>query len=186
MSMQRKIIKWTAITLGSIAVLIVAATVALNLPPVQRYIKDSALQMLCREFNTTITLDEVDVSVINGHVGLYGLTINDLAGEKMLDVDTLYAGFDMWNLKTELDKLIAFSGGTGVGMSMAANKVPGIRAALCTTEFHASYARAHNNANIICLGERVTGPGIAADMVDIFLATQFEGGRHLRRISQFS
>lgn len=76
--------------------------------------------------------------------------------------------------------------GTGIGMSMAANKVPGIRAALCTTEFHASFARAHNNANIICLGERVTGPGIAADMVDIFLATAFEGGRHLRRISLFS
>lgn len=75
--------------------------------------------------------------------------------------------------------------GTGIGMSMAANRVPGIRAALCTTEFHASYARAHNNANIICLGERVTGPGIAADMVDIFLATEFEGGRHLRRVSIF-
>ena len=99
--MQRKIIKWVAITLGSIVVLIVAATVALNLPPVQRYIKDTALQMLCREFNTTITLDEVDVSVINGHVGLYGLSINDLAGEKMLDVDTLYAGFDLWKALTQ-------------------------------------------------------------------------------------
>ena len=75
--------------------------------------------------------------------------------------------------------------GTGIGMSMAANRVPGIRAAVCTNEFHASYARAHNNANIICLGERVSGPGIAADMVDIFLSTQFEGGRHLRRISLF-
>ena len=75
--------------------------------------------------------------------------------------------------------------GTGIGMSMAANRVPGIRAAVCTTEFHAAYARAHNNANIICLGERVTGQGLAADMVDIFLATAFEGGRHLRRISIF-
>ena len=75
--------------------------------------------------------------------------------------------------------------GTGIGMSMAANRVPGIRAAVCTNEFHASYARAHNNANIICLGERVTGQGIAADMVDIFLATPFEGGRHLRRINLF-
>lgn len=75
--------------------------------------------------------------------------------------------------------------GTGLGMSMAANRVPGIRAAVCTTEFHASYARAHNNANIICLGERVTGPGLAIDMVDIFLATEFEGGRHLRRVSMF-
>ena len=75
--------------------------------------------------------------------------------------------------------------GTGIGMSMAANRVPGIRAAVCTNEFHASYCRAHNNANVICLGERVSGPGIAANMVDIFLSTQFEGGRHLRRISLF-
>ena len=75
--------------------------------------------------------------------------------------------------------------GTGIGMSMAANRGPGIRAAVCTNEFHASYARAHNNANIICLGERVTGQGIAADMVDIFLSTPFEGGRHLRRINLF-
>ena len=75
--------------------------------------------------------------------------------------------------------------GTGIGMSMAANRVPGIRAAVCTTEFHAAYARAHNNANIICLGERVSGQGIAANMVDIFLSTPFEGGRHLRRINLF-
>ena len=75
--------------------------------------------------------------------------------------------------------------GTGIGMSMAANRVPGIRAAVCTNEFHASYARAHNNANIICLGERVSGQGIAANMVDIFLSTPFEGGRHLRRINLF-
>ena len=66
--------------------------------------------------------------------------------------------------------------GTGIGM----------RAALCTSEFHASFARAHNNANVICLGERVSGQGIAASMVDVFLSTPFEGGRHLRRINLFN
>jgi len=76
--------------------------------------------------------------------------------------------------------------GTGIGMSMAANRVPGIRAAVCSTEYHAVYSRAHNNANVICLGERVTGPGVAADMVDKFLSTPFEGGRHLRRITLFN
>ena len=75
--------------------------------------------------------------------------------------------------------------GTGIGMSMAANRVPGIRAAVCTNEFHAQYTRLHNNANVICLGERVSGQGIAANMVDIFLSTPFEGGRHLRRINLF-
>ncbi len=75
--------------------------------------------------------------------------------------------------------------GTGIGMSMAANHVPGMRAAVCTTEYHATYARAHNNANILCLGERVTGQALACDIADRFLSTPFEGGRHLRRINMF-
>ncbi|MFI3271101.1 MAG: ribose 5-phosphate isomerase B [Pseudomonadota bacterium] len=75
--------------------------------------------------------------------------------------------------------------GTGIGMSMAANRIPGIRAALCACEFHARGTRQHNNANVICLGERVTGPGLAMDMVRIFLETPFEGGRHQRRIEIF-
>ena len=75
--------------------------------------------------------------------------------------------------------------GTGIGMSMAANRVHGIRAALATCEFHARACRAHNNANILCLGERVTGQGLAADLADIFLSTPFEGGRHLRRVQKF-
>lgn len=75
--------------------------------------------------------------------------------------------------------------GTGIGMSMTANRIAGIRAALCTCEFHARATRQHNNANIICLGERVTGQGLAIDMVRIFLETPFEGGRHQRRIELF-
>ena len=58
-------------------------------------------------------------------------------------------------------------------------------AALATCEFHARACRAHNNANILCLGERVTGQGLAADLADIFLSTPFEGGRHLRRVQKF-
>ena len=75
--------------------------------------------------------------------------------------------------------------GTGLGMSMAANRHPGIRAALCTNEFTARMARAHNNANVLCLGERVIGQGLALEIMRAFLATPFEGGRHLRRIEQF-
>ena len=75
--------------------------------------------------------------------------------------------------------------GTGIGMSMAANRVHGIRAALATCESHARACRAHNNANILCLGERATGQGLAADLADIFLSTPFEGGRHLRRVQKF-
>ena len=74
--------------------------------------------------------------------------------------------------------------GTGLGMSMAANRHAGVRAAVCTNEFMARMARAHNNANVLCLGERVLGQGLALDIARVFLATAFEGGRHLRRIEQ--
>ncbi len=75
--------------------------------------------------------------------------------------------------------------GTGVGMSIMANRYKGIRAALCGNEFQVRATREHNNANVLCLGERVTGPGLALSMVDIFLKTPFEGGRHQRRIDFF-
>lgn len=72
--------------------------------------------------------------------------------------------------------------GSGIGMSIAANRHKGIRAALCTSEFQARSCRAHNDANILCLGERVTAPALACLMAELFLETEFEGGRHLRRV----
>ncbi len=72
--------------------------------------------------------------------------------------------------------------GTGIGMSITANKVKGIRAALCGDTYSARVSRAHNNANILCLGERVIGEHLALDIVDIWLKTGFEGGRHKRRV----
>lgn len=75
--------------------------------------------------------------------------------------------------------------GSGIGMSMAANRVRGIRAALASCEFHARTCREHNNANVLCLGERVTGVGVAKNLTDIFLSTEFEGGRHLTRVNIF-
>ncbi len=71
--------------------------------------------------------------------------------------------------------------GTGIGMSMAANRHPGVRAALCHDAFTAEMARRHNDANVLCMGGRVTGVGVAEQMVRIFLETPFEGGRHRRR-----
>lgn len=76
--------------------------------------------------------------------------------------------------------------GTGIGMSLAANKVKGIRAALCGDYFSAKYTRLHNDANIICIGERVTGEGLALELVDVFLKTEFEGGRHAKRIEKIA
>lgn len=72
--------------------------------------------------------------------------------------------------------------GTGIGMSMCANKCKGIRAAVCGDHFSAEFTRKHNNANVLCLGARVTGSGVALQLVDIFFTTEFEGGRHEKRI----
>lgn len=76
--------------------------------------------------------------------------------------------------------------GTGIGISMAANKVKGIRAACCSDWFSAKYTRLHNDANALCLGGRVVGAGLALEMVDVFLTTEFEGGRHQMRVDQIT
>ena len=85
--------------------------------------------------------------------------------------------------KGEFDKGILVCG-TGVGMSMAANKVKGIRASLCTDTFTAKATRAHNDANVLCLGQRVIGEGVALEIVDAWLTTPFEGGRHAIRVDK--
>lgn len=72
--------------------------------------------------------------------------------------------------------------GTGIGVSIAANRFEGIRASHCTDTFTARMTRMHNDSNILCLGERITGVGLALDIVDIWLNTDFEGGRHQKRI----
>ncbi len=72
--------------------------------------------------------------------------------------------------------------GTGIGISIAANKVPGVRAALVHDDFTAAAARAHNDANVISLGARVIGPGVAESALLMFRSTQFAGGRHQRRV----
>lgn len=74
--------------------------------------------------------------------------------------------------------------GTGIGMSMAANKVKGIRAALCGDCYSASFTRLHNDANVLCMGARVIGAGLAVQIVDEFLDTAFEGGRHSARVDK--
>ena len=75
--------------------------------------------------------------------------------------------------------------GTGIGMSMAANKQKGIRAAVCGDCFSAKYTRLHNNANVLCLGARVVGEGLAEEITDLFLQTGFEGGKHQIRLDMF-
>ena len=73
---------------------------------------------------------------------------------------------------------------SGMGMSMIANKVPGVRAAICDTAEDAKLSREHNDANVLCLGGRVIGPSLAEEIVLAFLAGAYQGGRHARRIAQ--
>ncbi|MDR2513663.1 MAG: ribose 5-phosphate isomerase B [Christensenellaceae bacterium] len=76
--------------------------------------------------------------------------------------------------------------GTGIGISISANKVRGIRCALCSDPYSARMTRAHNDANMLALGGRVVGPMLALDIVDAFLDAEFEGGRHQRRVDQIA
>ncbi len=76
--------------------------------------------------------------------------------------------------------------GTGIGMSMAANKCRGIRAACCSDTFSARMTRMHNNANVLCMGARVVGAGLAIDMAELFINTEFEGGRHQARVDMLN
>lgn len=85
----------------------------------------------------------------------------------------------------EYDKGILICG-TGIGMSMAANKVSGIRAALCGDCYSAEFTRRHNDANVLTMGARVLGAGLALKIADTFLDTAFEGGRHARRIQKIA
>ena len=74
--------------------------------------------------------------------------------------------------------------GSGIGISIACNKVPGIRAALCTSTEMAEMCRRHNNANVVCMGARMISQELAFDIIDTWMKTEFEGGKHLRRINE--
>lgn len=88
-------------------------------------------------------------------------------------------------VKGECEKALLFCG-TGIGISIAANKVAGIRAACCSDIFSAKFTRLHNDANVLCLGGRVVGIGLALELVKTFLNTEFEGDRHKKRIEKIT
>lgn len=88
-------------------------------------------------------------------------------------------------LDKECDKGILICG-TGIGISISANKFNGIRAALCSDTFSAEFTRKHNDANVLCMGGRVTGPGLAVKITETFLNNEFEGGRHMRRLEKIA
>lgn len=121
------------------------------------------------------------------HLEEKGYTVNDFGIYELASVDypdiAIKVCKSIVNKESELGILVC---GTGIGMSIAANKVKGIRAAACSEHFSAKYTRLHNNSNVLCLGGRVIGVGTAIELVDLFLETEFEGGRHQKRIDKIT
>jgi ribose 5-phosphate isomerase B len=124
---------------------------------------------------------------IKAHLGEAGIAYRDFGTFTKDSCDyPEYASLAAYAVATgECDRAILVCG-TGIGMSIAANKIRGIRAALCGDCFSAEMTRRHNDANILCLGARVTGAGLALKIVDIFLQTPFDGGRHEKRVKLIS
>jgi ribose 5-phosphate isomerase B len=118
-------------------------------------------------------------------LGEMGYEVVDAGPEEAVSCDYPVYADKVSKQVTEENILGILICGTGLGMSMAANKHKGIRAAMCTNEYMAKMARAHNNANILCMGERVIGPGLAEEIIRAFMTSEFEGDRHLRRINLF-
>jgi ribose 5-phosphate isomerase B len=117
------------------------------------------------------------------HLAAKGIQVQDLGPESGQSCDyPEYAQTLCRKVLETQDALGILVCGTGIGMDIAANRFSGIRAALCHNEFTGRMARSHNNANVLCMGERVLGQGVALSIVDVFLSTEFEGGRHARRV----
>ena len=114
-----------------------------------------------------------------------GRTVEDLGVSEPTSVD--YPDYAHRVAERVLSKAHRFGilvCGSGVGMSIAANRHAGIRAVVCSEPYSAAMARRHNDANVLCLGARVVGPGLGREIVEAFLAVEFEGGRHQRRVDK--
>ena len=126
-------------------------------------------------------------NAIKSHLSERGFTVTDCGIYENVSVDypdiAVKVCEEITSGRCQLGILVC---GTGIGMSIAANKIKGIRAAACSDHYSAEYTRLHNNANVLCLGGRVIGIGTALELADIFTDTKFEGGRHQRRIDKIS
>ena len=121
-------------------------------------------------------------NIIIKHLNELGYSVQDTGCYSEDSCDYPVIAKEVVNEVLETGKKGILVCGTGIGMSITANRYSGIRASHCTDTFTARMTRMHNDSNVLCLGERVTGAGLALDIVDIWLNTEFEGGRHLNRI----
>lgn len=121
---------------------------------------------------------------VREHLTKKGYEVNDIGVYDTNSVDYPDYGKKAAELVAGSDDKGIVICGTGIGISITANKVHGIRCALCTNEYMARMSRMHNDANMLALGNRVIGQGAALDIVDVWLSTEFEGGRHLNRVKK--
>lgn len=123
-------------------------------------------------------------NVIKAHLENLGYEVSDVGTNSSDSCDyPIFASRLCETIQNGENDLGILVCGTGIGMSMAANKHRGIRAACCSDTFSARLTRLHNNANVLCLGARVLGTGLALDLVDAFVNAEFEGDRHIKRLS---
>ena len=127
------------------------------------------------------TAGELKMELLLHLQGKPGITVDYLGNGEYPD----YAGIVAKSIASGQHDLGLLLCGTGAGMCIAANKVRGIRAAVCSEPFTAKLTRQHNNANILCLGARVVGTELAKMIVDAFIEAEFEGGRHATRVDKF-
>ena len=119
------------------------------------------------------------------HLTKKGVEVNDRGCYTLASCDYPIIAQDVAQEVLNTNSMGILVCGTGIGVSIVANRFKGIRASHCTDTFTARMTRMHNNSNILCLGERITGAGLAVDIVDTWLNTEFEGGRHQKRIEMF-
>ncbi len=124
-------------------------------------------------------------SEVTAHLKALGHEVEDLGTYDKASIDYPdYAEKVATGVSSGVFELGFLVCGSGQGMCMAANKIQGVRAAVCSDTFSAHAVREHNNANVLCLGQRVVGAGLALEIVDAFLNAEFEGGRHSRRVGK--
>lgn len=119
---------------------------------------------------------------LRSHLETLGWKVEDLGPDSDASTDYPMYAHSVCNKVLQSGHKGILICGSGIGMCMAANRHKGIRAALCTHEFQAKSCRAHNNANVLCLAERITAPALATLMAELFLQGEFDGGRHERRV----
>ncbi|MGD2126085.1 MAG: ribose 5-phosphate isomerase B [Desulfobacteraceae bacterium] len=117
------------------------------------------------------------------HSGEYGVTDAGVFSRESSDYPKIAHKVAQSIVKGGYDRGVLICG-SGIGMSMVANRYKGVRAALCHNLYSARMSRLHNDANILTMGERIMGVGLALDILDLFLKTEFEGGRHKSRVDQ--